>query len=250
MLTSGPINQGRLAEFRSRHPLFVAALVASAGVVAADRSMTAAVIVGLLVAIVGYRAGGWKTGVFWIFCAWFSAAGYLLRNDGRVTAERVLLDFPGGEIQGKALEDATGSERFWSAPVVLASGPRPGARVWWEGRGELPVAGSWVKSQGNFAPLHEPRNPGDFDQAEWLRLQGFAAAFQASWVDGKVWTGKWAARAAGVRSGFRTSVTDGLGEDSREAMVIRAVVIGEKPPEAEELVAAFRNSGTLHAFPV
>ena len=33
-------------------------------------------------------------------------------------------------------------------------------------------------------------------------------------------------------------------------MVIRAVVIGEQPPDADDLVAAFRNSGTLHAFSV
>jgi ComEC/Rec2-related protein len=45
-------------------------------------------------------------------------------------------------------------------------------------------------------------------------------------------------------------VTTGLDEDSREAMVIRAVVMGETPRDADTLVAAFRESGTLHVFSV
>ncbi len=74
--------------------------------------------------------------------------------------------------------------------------------------------------------------------------------FHANWTDGWVTTGKLATLGAAVRSGFRNAVTDGLAEDSQAAMVIRAVVIGEKPFDADELVAAFRNSGTLHAFSV
>ncbi|RYD38689.1 MAG: hypothetical protein EOP87_01140 [Verrucomicrobiaceae bacterium] len=63
-------------------------------------------------------------------------------------------------------------------------------------------------------------------------------------------TGWLAASGAAVRTGFRTAVTEGLEEDSRQAKVIRAIVIGESPADADELVAAFRNSGTLHIFSV
>jgi ComEC/Rec2-related protein len=77
-----------------------------------------------------------------------------------------------------------------------------------------------------------------------------AAVFRASWVEGQVVTGQRAALGAGVRRAFREAVAVGLPEESDEARVIRAVVIGEQPPDAEELVAAFRNSGTLHAFSV
>ncbi|MEY3898532.1 MAG: hypothetical protein RLZZ214_4054, partial [Verrucomicrobiota bacterium] len=121
---------------------------------------------------------------------------------------------------------------------------------WWEGRGETPVAGSRVRARGNFGPLPEMRNPGEFDQAAWLRNQGVAAVFEAGWVENKVATGRWPALGARLRQGFRAAVTAGLPEDSQEAIVIRAVVIGEQPPDADELVAAFRNSGTLHAFSV
>jgi ComEC/Rec2-related protein len=153
-------------------------------------------------------------------------------------------------MQGRVLKDAKGKEKFWNAPVVLLTGPRAGAKVWWQGRGELPVAGSRVTAHGNFGKLPVARNPGEFDQAAWLRGQGVAAVFHASWVQGEVATGKWAALGATIRRGFRTAVTDGLVEGSQEAVVIRAVVIGEQPQDADELVAAFRNSGTLHAFSV
>ncbi|RYD29099.1 MAG: DUF4131 domain-containing protein, partial [Verrucomicrobiaceae bacterium] len=139
---------------------------------------------------------------------------------------------------------------YWTAPAVLEGGRHDGAKVWWEGRGEFPVAGARVTASGNFAPLPEMRNPGDFDQAGWLRSQGVSAVFKARQIEGRVVTGPLATFGAKVRQGFRTAVTTGLDEDSQEAMVIRAVVIGEQPPDAEELVAAFRNSGTLHAFSV
>jgi ComEC/Rec2-related protein len=105
-------------------------------------------------------------------------------------------------------------------------------------------------ARGNFGPLPEMRNPGEFDQASWLRSQGVAAVFLASWVEGEVTTDAWSSFGARLRQGFRNAVTVGLPEDSQEAVVIRAVVIGEQPPDADELVAAFRNSGTLHAFSV
>jgi len=240
----------RSGGFIQRHPLFIAALVAAACVAAANWSFPAGLVLGLVFAVVGRSVSGWKTGLAWMGCAWIAVGVFSWRNESRIEDEQLLLRSPGGEMQGRALDDATGSTRFWSAPVVLATGPHPGAKVWWQGRGELPVAGAWVKSSGNFAALSEPRNPGDFDQAAWLRSQGIAAAFVASWVDGRVLTEYWPALGAKVRHGFRTAVTDGLPEDSWAAMIIRAVVIGEKPSDADELVAAFRNSGTLHAFSV
>ncbi len=151
---------------------------------------------------------------------------------------------------GRALKDGKGGGELWVAPVVLRSGPQAGAKVWWEGRGEAPVAGAWVRARGNFNPLPAMRNPGEFDQAAWLRGQGVAAVFHATWVRGEIVTGEWPALGAEIRRWFRNAVTVGLPEDSQEAIVIRAVVIGEQPPDADELVAAFRNSGTLHAFSV
>lgn len=240
----------RAGRFCGRHPLFVAALVAAGCVLLAGWGFPAGLVAGTALGLAGAWFTSWRAGLAWLFCGWLAVGVFTWRTGARDSEERKLLESGGGEMQGRLLKDGRGSENFWSAPAVLLTGPQAGAKVWWEGRGELPVAGSQVRARGNFGPLPERRNPGEFDQAAWLRGQGVAAVFHAGWVRGEVVTHGWAARGAALRRGFRTAVTDGLAEDSREAVVIRAVVIGEQPPDADELVAAFRNSGTLHAFSV
>ncbi len=239
-----------VAAFVDRHPLFVAALVAAGCVLAAEWHPAAGLGGGILLGLAGGFLKSWRVGLAWAFCGWFAVGIFIWRMESRNAGEAALLSHAGGEMAGRVLKDGKGSGKFWSAPAVLLDGPRAGAKVWWEGRGEVPVAGARVKARGNFGPLPMARNPGEFDQAEWLRNQGVAAVFHAGWVMGEVTTGDLAAFGAGVRRWFRAAVTDGLEEDSREAAVIRAVVIGEQPPDADELVAAFRNSGTLHAFSV
>lgn len=103
---------------------------------------------------------------------------------------------------------------------------------------------------GEFKPIEGARNEGEFDRAAWLRRQGIVAEFHGGWRECRVETGSLAALGSKVRRAFREAVTAGLEEDSLEARVIRAVVIGETPPESEDLIAAFRNSGTLHVFSV
>lgn len=242
--------RARAAAFGERHRLFVAALVTVGCVLAADGSLAAGLACGVLLGGVGGILHGWRVALAWLLCGWVAVGVFQGRQAARVSAESALLGHPGGEMAARVLKDGKGSEKLWSAPAVLLDGPQAGAKVWWEGRGVVPVAGSRVKARGNFGPLPAARNPGEFDQAAWLRSQGVAAVFHAGWVEGEVVTGAWAEFGASMRRGFRAAVTDGLAEDSQEAAVIRAVVIGEQPPDADELVAAFRNSGTLHAFSV
>ncbi len=242
---------GRAAQrFCDRHPLFIAALVAALCVVAADLNFATGLGAAMLFGLGGSVWLGWRTGLAWVCCGVLAAGVFTWRNQARDTEERALLGNAGGGMRGRVLKDAKGKESFWKAPAILLGGPQAGAKVWWEGRGALPVAGSRVTARGNFGPLPVARNPGEFDQAAWLRNQGVAAVFHAGWVKGEVKTGYWSALGAKLRRDFRTAVTAGLAEDSQEAVVIRAVVIGEQPPDADELVAAFRNSGTLHAFSV
>jgi competence protein ComEC len=236
--------------FCCRHPLFMAALVVCGCVFIAAWNSAAGVGTGLLLGVVGGSLAGKRTGLAWAACGVLAVGVFIWRNESRITDERILLESPAGMMEGRVLKDAKGYDGGWTAPVVLLTGEHAGATVWWKGRGEMPVDGSRVKARGNFGPLPVMRNPGEFDQAGWLRSQGVAAVFNAGWVDGEVTTGDWAALGVKIRRGFRTAVTEGLAEDSREAVVIRAVVIGEQPPDAEELIAAFRNSGTLHAFSV
>ena len=232
-----------------RHPLFAAALVAAACVVAADWRPAAGLLAGAVLAAAGGWTVGWRSGVAWALCGWLAVGGLAWREGKRRAAARELLASPGGLVQARLLQDGQGGGRSWSAPARLLAGGPVGAHILWEGRGVAPVAGAVVAARGNFEPLPGPRNPGEFDRAGWLRRQGVAAAFRAGWAE-QVATGRWAAWGAGIRHGFRELVTAGLAEDSQEANVIRAVVIGEVPPDADPLISAFRNSGTLHVFSV
>ncbi len=236
--------------FCRRHPLFAAALVAVAAVLAAEWQPAAGLTVAIFLGLGGGVCLGWRAAVGGCLAGLTATGCYIWRVDARNAAEHDLLKMASGPMHARILKDARATADFWSAPAILLGGPQAGARVWWEGYGDTPVAGSEVKGVGNFSPLRERRNPGDFDQAGWLRSQGVAAVFTARHQRSILSTGRLAAFGASLRRGFRMAVTDGLVDESREAAVIRAVVIGEQPPDAEELVAAFRDSGTLHAFSV
>jgi ComEC/Rec2-related protein len=242
--------RGWLKHWIGRHPLFAAALVACTCIVAANGHWAWGILAGAVLAAAGLSAAGRKCALAWLFCAWLAVGVFTWRDVSRESAEKALLAAPDGWVQAKVLKDARGSDRFWVAPAELQTPGNAGVKVLWEGRGEVPVAGAVVAARGSFGPLPEPRNPGEFDRAAWLRRQGVAAVFQMGWQEGKTVTGWWATFGAKVRHGFRNAVTAGLDEESQEAGVIRAVVIGEIPADADALISAFRDSGTLHVFSV
>lgn len=237
----------RTGKFSGRHPLFAVACVAVCAVVAADWHWALGGLVALIGGGIGWFAGKPGRGIAWLACGLVAVGVFAVRNDGRLRAESGLVD-TGGRYEAVILANAKGGPGRWSAPARISEGPWKGTRVQWEGSGDLPVAGSRVSGGGNFVELREPRNPEEFDEAQWLRRKGVAAVFRSR--DNAVHTGPLAAFGAVVRTGFRTGVTEGLEGDSRQAKVIRAIVIGESPADADELVAAFRNSGTLHIFSV
>ncbi len=239
-----------LSDSSGRHPLFAAALVTVACVLAAETEPWLGLAVAGILALLGTARASWRRGMAWLLCGALAAGVFTMRNNARRIAEETLTTLPGGPMEARLLEDGRGGGRIWSAPAVLRSGNHAGVKVWWEGNGPAPVAGSVVHAKGGFLPLPEPRNPGEFDRGEWMRRQGVAAVFHATQTAGETSTGALAALGARIRHGFRARVTAGLDEDSQQAQVIRAVVIGEQPPDDVNLMAAFRNSGTLHVFSV
>ncbi len=200
-------------------------------------------------ALAGVWLGGWKWGFVAILCGWGAVGVFNVRNHSLATAEDGLLALGSAHAEARLTEDPKSRGHFWSGPAVLREGLHAGAKVFWEGRGEVPVAGSVVRARGNFEKLPERRNPGEFDKAAWLRSQGVAVIFRTI-GEGEVETGPRARFGARIRQGFREAVTDGLPPDSREARVILAVVMGVRPTDSEELVTTFRHSGTLHVFSV
>ncbi len=230
--------------------MLAAALVIAGCIALADRSLTAGCLAAGGLGGLGAWFGNWRRGLAWALCGLLALGIFSWRNHRRDAAAAGLLEPVGGWVEGRALKDGKGERGSWVAPVRLRGGRYDGTQVWWEGRGESPVAGSLVRARGNFRPLPIPRNPGEFDQGAWLRRLGVAAVFRSSWSNGQVETSQLAAWGAQVRLGFRNAVTAGLAEDSQAAIVIRAVVIGDVQPDADELIADFRNSGTLHIFSV
>lgn len=232
------------------HPMFAVALATAGCVVAASHGWMWGWLMGGVVAGVAYLTIGWRVALAWMMCGWLAVVVYGVRDGERSEAEKQLVGVAASVVKGRVVKDARG-DRYWAAPVKLLDGAHAGVLVWWQGRGgEMPVAGSEVTGQGDFEALPEARNEGEFDRAGWLRSQGVAVVFNAVRFETQVVTGRWAALGAAVRRGFRERVTAGLGESTREAQVIRAVVIGESPQDADALITAFRNSGTLHAFSV
>jgi ComEC/Rec2-related protein len=241
---------GRIAVFAVRHPLFAAALMMAAAVALADHWLPAAVIWVAAAAALAGRSGQWRRGLGWACCGALAVVVFSSRNTRRDLTERLLLNSGSHSAAGRVLRDAEGGGNTWQTSVALTDGPAAGARVRWLGRGEMPVAGARISAGGRFRPLPEPRNPGEFDQAAHLRRQGVSALFEARAGSAQIDTGFWDRLGARIRHGFRNSITAGLDEQSQAARTIRAVVIGEYPQDGDELVAAFRNSGTLHLFSV
>jgi hypothetical protein len=214
-----------LSDRIGRRPLFAAALVAMAGVLAVEGGMWVAVAVVFVAGLFGGWFGSWRRGLAWFLCAVVAAGVLAWKLERQRNFERLMSNAGAASLSVRLLEDSDGGERFWWAKARILEGPHEGAKVLWQGRGEMRVAGSMLKAVGNFQALPEPRNPGEFDRAKWLRNQDVAAVFQVTGMldDASTpWHAAWGAR---IRHAFREGVTAGLDEDSREAMVIRGVVI-------------------------
>lgn len=113
--------------------------------------------------------------------------------------------------------------------------------------------GSRVRFEGNLGPIPAPRNPHGFDQQAWRHRQG--ADLQCSTRNKVIPIGpsprhQLFATLLEWKHVLRNQITAGLDPQSNQARLIRAVVLGEKPPRDSGLVDDFRYSGTLHVFAV
>ncbi len=231
------------------HPMFAAAVAVMFCVLGGSFHVWWGALAVAILSGLGFIIIGKRTGIVWGLCGGLAVVVLTVRVDSQREAERKLTGITDSVAMARILKDGKG-EHYWVAPAKLLEGPCTGEIVWWQGRGEPPVAGSIVRASGDFIPLPRARNPGEFDRAAWLRSQGVSVVFDARGLECKVTTNYWAALGAKIRHGFRDSVTAGIPPESQAAGVIRAVVIGEQPPNADALISAFRNSGTLHAFSV
>ena len=213
----------------------------------------------LVAVVAGPALAGWRLGCVCAVAGLLAAAGLSSRHAERDdVAARVHEMAPGQVLELKMLTDARASTRTWSGKARVVAADEAvsgigddlvGRRIWVFGSGdEVPVAGSRVLVRGDFLPPRVARNPGNFDEADWLRREGLVGVLRVQRGSVQVRTDPFAEWRAAVRSGFRSAITAGLDDDSLAARVILAVVTGEHPRDSMELVDAFRHSGTMHVF--
>jgi competence protein ComEC len=205
---------------------------------------------GLVFAALVLRFGGWKTGIIALVIAATVLGGGRFRDARQVAEEARFSEIGLADVEARLSEDAVGEAGTWSAVARLRGDGYGGRKVRWIGTGEPPPAGTELKASGVFGSLGGERNPGVPDRAERLRNEGVVAVFRANGMRSEQWIGPVSSWAAGIKMGFRESITVGLDEESLAAKVIRAVVLGERARDSLGLVRSFRESGTLHVFTV
>lgn len=230
-----------------RHPLLWAAGLAVAAVVAADGWwLLGGLVFAGLAGCLG-RVGKWRMLAACVGLA-LVAAGLHYRELARrdyLTEEMGTGKY--GPVVARLLEQPRSAGRGWAALVELENS---GDRVWIRAQGRGPEKGAVVTSMGRYLPIRGPRNPGEFDVRPWLARQGAFAVFKTEGsVDLLRGPPPWMTWGQQRRVAFRESVTRGLDPLSREAAVIRAVVLGERPGD-DMLIEPFRRTGTLHVFAV
>lgn len=126
----------------------------------------------------------------------------------------------------------------------------------WVEPGEVPAYGDRVTLSGFLRRPEGRRNPGEFDFPAYLRVNGFAAEF---FVEGGARAGRVVARGEGnpvmalalrCRDWIAATVTGDLEDDPVTASAIRTMMLGTREKTPEEIVEAFRASGTMHVFAV
>ncbi|MGC4015403.1 MAG: ComEC/Rec2 family competence protein [Luteolibacter sp.] len=236
----------RLGGFFRLNPLFGGALAVVIVIAAWNSAPIWGVAAAAGIAAAAWWLTSWRGAVFVLLGGLAAGFSYGKREADRISATRKLQELVRPLVSGRLLADARATTGGWSAPVRLESG----AKVWWLGEGEPPVEDAKVRARGKFSGAEAPRNPGEFDQQAWFKQQGLSAMFAAERGSTVTTTGVWAEHAAWWRRKLREAVTVGLPEDSEEEAVIRAVIVGEYPRGEDDLIAAYRDSGALHAFSV
>ena len=242
-----------------RVPLLAPALAAAAGLVAVDadpRWWAAAAVAGLLALV----ADGWRGLSLSLLAVVVIGGGHGWRL---AAARRIDASALGGNGRADLRIEGTVSGRpevrggGWVALVDVgrigtagAGEVAPWGRVWWLGRGQPPLPGSRLVAEGLAWRPEAPRNPGEHDFGGWLRRQLVWAVFDGRSGAECVPPPPWRRRLELARLAFRRAIVHGLDPERREVRVIRAMVLGERPRSDDELIDAFRNSGSLHVFAV
>lgn len=252
-----------------RKPLFGLALAGCAGIFLADWLALHPLVFAGLLAVFG--AALWRWPNAWMCRVWIAIAA------GTLHALRVLHGTEAALarlVENRTLSaEATGV--VWSEPLAFESSrgePLAGFQlrirslqlggkeyqrpvlvdVFWVG--PAPAYGDVVRVRGEARSLEKPRNPGEFDTAEWQRRRGVAFQLDAwSKADCAVTAH---GQGSGVghfainsRAWIKQRLAVGFSSPGETALIESMVLglRGETPAEMKEL---FQRTGTLHLFAV
>lgn len=172
-----------------------------------------------------------------------------MEHQRRTIADGVLMQF-----RAKITEAPRLYERSWQCHAkILESQPIHDStkKILLSGSGAAPLLGQEIDVQGRWEPIAGPRNLGEFDRAKHMRRLGIIAeCFASKWQASATPVSRFWQITEKARNGFRNSITQGIPQDSDEAKVILAMVMGQQPSYQDPLVDPFRQSGTLHLFSV
>ncbi|MDB6078554.1 MAG: hypothetical protein JWO82_2301, partial [Akkermansiaceae bacterium] len=236
-----------------RHPLLWAALLAVAAVLTADGVERHGLVLAwtgglvlLLLSCAVWLAGRRTLALGCLGVALLAGGLHAVRLGHQRHALEAAL--PGLDCTVRVISVPKSSGRGWSAMVI--SSPDGASRWWFRGTGAAPAFGETLHATGRFEELPVTRNPGQFDFKDWLFRQGASGVFQSRSPQQRVAAPGWIDRlTTGLRQNFSQAITRGLDPLGPEAAVIRAMVLGEIPPDPA-ITDPFRTSGTLHAFSV
>lgn len=165
-------------------------------------------------------------------------------------------------LSGVVAEPPKALGAAWSFPLSLREGrqgdslpSRLNGLVHVRWRGNLPQYGDLVQIRGVLEPIAEPRNPGSFDFARWLRLKGIWAEIRpTSPADGIVLASGLGNPVLALAWKTRERIALILGEGISQFPEVRALVLamtlGTTEAVSEKLMEEFRVTGTLHLFSV
>jgi len=259
----------KIPELRPRAPMAGLAIAAAVGVALADHWATPPLwdLVGLVVlAILLVRRP--TTIACWL---WVAAAFFILHAARSGSEARMLSDlFTNGprvvRIVG-VVSDEPQKPKKWSQyttchfPLQLESIEIGGAsvlssaclQIHWNG--PAPEYGDRVSVLGSASNLTPPRNPGEFDNAEYQRRHGFYDEVRARYAaDCKIlehdrgsliWK-----TALACREWIRQQLTRDLEDSPQVSGLVTSLVLGMRNDTPDDLRALFQETGTVHLFAV
>ncbi len=120
---------------------------------------------------------------------------------------------------------------------------------------ESPAYGDRVELVGSARNVAPPRNPGQFDLANWLRRRGILSQITVSDPrDARILEstgGHWlVALSHRFRKWTQQQLRLDLEGDDRVAAIISSMVLGTQDEAADQLAESFRQTGTFHLFAV